>query len=312
MQLISSYFTRITPLAFALLIMVFSFDASAEEPLTTQTTPPPNNPYVSAEGQNAAPVVSSAPAEPQCIPGCRSGFFCRTGTCLSLCNPPCPTGEKCTEYGQCAGDSKMLPIMVMNEPELPVAPRKSGVQKHDGFMLRVAFGVGGAYTKRTPKNEDESDLNVSGMSGSFSIDIGASPVENLVLHGRISNMVMIRPIVSLDGKKKAETADIVLFSAALIGPAMTYYFMPINLYLTGAIGLSRLSVAYEREENEEEWTRDYAQGIALNIDVGKEWWISNNWGFGLAGRLWYTRVSAKSDVGRNFIGGAVLFSATYQ
>lgn len=311
MLFISDYFTRVTPLAFALLITAFSSYTSAEEPPATQTTPPPNNPYVSAETPNAAPVVSPAPAEPQCIPICRSGFFCRVGTCLSLCNPPCPTGEKCTEYGQCASDSKMLPIMVMSEPVAPVAPRKTGVKKHDGFMLRMAFGVGGAYTKRSPENEDESDLDVSGLSWSFNIDVGASPIKNLVLHGRISDMVMIRPIVSLDGKK-TRTKEVALFSAALIGPAITYYFMPINFYITGAIGLSRLSVVYEREEDEEDEPRDYAQGIALNIDFGKEWWISDYWGFGLAGRLWYTRVSAKSDVGRNFIGGAVLFSATYQ
>ena len=36
-----------------------------------------------------------------CLPACRPGFVCVVGVCVSACNPPCPSGMRCTPDLQC-------------------------------------------------------------------------------------------------------------------------------------------------------------------------------------------------------------------
>src|SRR5665811_847103 len=63
-----------------------------------------------------------------------------------------------------------------------------------------------------------------------------------------------------------------------IGPGIAYYFGPINLYLSGTLALSRF------------WTYDgngsrldtSKIGLSFELQVGKEWWVSRDWGLGIA------------------------------
>lgn len=96
----------------------------------------------------------------------------------------------------------------------------------------------------------------------------------------------------------------------LYAPAVTYYFMPINLYLTGAIGASRVGLDYGGDNSD--WGNF---GVGLNLDVGKEWWVGDDLGVGLAGRFWYTHATrelAGLKGTDSFTGWALLFSGTYQ
>lgn len=40
-------------------------------------------------------------ARAQCAPDCRSGYVCEEGQCVSACNPPCASGERCTAEAEC-------------------------------------------------------------------------------------------------------------------------------------------------------------------------------------------------------------------
>jgi hypothetical protein len=57
-------------------------------------------------------------------------------------------------------------------------------------------------------------------------------------------------------------------------------------------------------------------GFGVDLDLGKEWWIDDNWGIGLALRLSLSAVPASEDIARDAMFGsgfvALLFSATYQ
>lgn len=55
-----------------------------------------------------------------CFPPCRSGFVCHNGTCVSVCNPPCPEGERCTPEGECV--PKDAPATVPPAPEQATSP----------------------------------------------------------------------------------------------------------------------------------------------------------------------------------------------
>ena len=58
-----------------------------------------------------------AETEPQCIPQCRSGYFCHQGQCISRCNPPCASGQVCSDQGEC--------FTALDAPEERTAPETS-------------------------------------------------------------------------------------------------------------------------------------------------------------------------------------------
>lgn len=178
-------------------------------------------------------------------------------------------------------------------------------------MLRFALGFGGAGATSSLRNSRAEDVKLSGGGATFSFDIGGAPIDNLVIHFRLSDFSILSPDVKVGGEK-VETSDNSLV-AVLMAPAITYYFMPANLYLTGSVGISWLEVTDEYND----YTSSTDPGVGLNIDFGKEWWVSDNWGLGVAGRFWSTFLTDKIAGGNykidySFLGGAVLFSATYQ
>lgn len=60
-----------------------------------------------AAAQEQPPPPPLRPAE--CVPTCRSGYFCHDGQCVSRCNPPCASGTTCLENGECA--AAYLPLL---------------------------------------------------------------------------------------------------------------------------------------------------------------------------------------------------------
>ncbi|MFZ5444111.1 MAG: hypothetical protein ACOZQL_29210 [Myxococcota bacterium] len=71
-------------------------------------------------------VASTAVAQtsgPECVPACRSGYFCHEGQCLSRCNPPCPQGTTCLDTGECSAPV-VAPAPASVAPQAPayVAP----------------------------------------------------------------------------------------------------------------------------------------------------------------------------------------------
>jgi hypothetical protein len=173
-------------------------------------------------------------------------------------------------------------------------------------MMRFTFGLGYASTRAVIDNGDE--LTISGVDSSFSFDIGGVISDNLVLHLRLAALRIVDPTLALNGERATGSADMAL-TGVLIGPGLTYYFMPSNVYLTGALGASRLDAEIRQSDSA---TTNF--GFGANVDIGKEWWVSGDWGLGVAARLWFTRLTnaeADGDVAYNLFGFAVLFSATY-
>jgi hypothetical protein len=237
---------------------------------------------------------------------------------VSACNPPCAAGEQCNSSGECAPQSSGAPPNTFfSEPEPPIAPPEDGVEQHDGFMLRLALGFGAS---NMIEKFDESagilgssEFEYSGFSVTFSLDLGGSPVDDLVIHGRIADFLNASPSVSMDGEDLGEVDNLSL-AGVLFGVGVTYYFMPINLYITGVVGPSWISVGGSSVDSDGD-TLSTDVGFGLNFDIGKEWWVGDNWGLGVAGRLWVTGVEHESSLGPiqyGFVGGALMFSATYQ
>lgn len=175
---------------------------------------------------------------------------------------------------------------------------------HDGFFIRLAPGIG-AFS--SSEEGGGNKLEITGSGGLFNFAVGGAVADNLILHLDLSSVGSSDPTVKLNGQEVG-TADEIESSTSLIGIGLTYYF-PSNMYLTGAVGsgLSKIKI------NGEEASTD--RGYGINFMIGKEWWVSENWGLGLAGQLLYTSCpdqfadGTEADFNTTTLG--VLFSATY-
>ena len=150
-------------------------------------------------------------------------------------------------------------------------------RKHDGFFLRLSSGLGYASTEiEDPSNR----LEFNGGTGDANIAIGGMLAPNLALHGTLLGWFLDDPDVEgfdPSGSFSGEVPGDITMTA--IGIGVTYYFMPTNLYLSGTLGLGEL------EFDVAGVTGDTDRGLILEGTLGKEWWVSSNWGLGLAGAL---------------------------
>lgn len=177
--------------------------------------------------------------------------------------------------------------------------------KHDGFYLRLTTGVG---STTSIEETEVGELSFSGMSGNTTLGIGYTVVENLIINLDIFASSVTDPTVEIDGKDVGEVDAEVTISN--IGVGATYYIMPTNVYLAGSIALATGSVGSGRVKVETD------TGYGINVAIGKEWWVSDNWGIGVAGQLFHTVLPDENlitgqvyDLKTTSIG--ILFSATF-
>jgi hypothetical protein len=177
-----------------------------------------------------------------------------------------------------------------------------GAHRHDGFYLRMWIGPG--YTQM---KLDDADLEVSGTGGSFGIQAGVAVQENLILYGQLFDDIAVNPSIKQGGM----SADLDNVNAGVVGfgAGVTYYFMPSNMYVSGAVTYTQLSVQRDGEEiGESDW------GPGVSLMVGKEWWVSNNWGVGVALQLFGGSMKDSTSEGSptwSTGAAALAFSATY-
>ncbi len=199
--------------------------------------------------------------------------------------------------------SFLVPVVALTLTTL-ILPRESfaggGPRDHLGFFLRLT--AGGTYASSSvPLNIPGStggDSDLSGFGGDFGFSLGGCVSENLALHGTLFSWALSDPDAEVPGLGEGELEGD--YSMNAYGGGMTYYFMPVNMYLSGNIGLGFLSIDTSAGDD----TSD--PGIAMDLSVGKEWWVGNSWGLGLAGAFGFHSIDSAS--GYNV---SVRFSATF-
>ena len=180
---------------------------------------------------------------------------------------------------------------------------------HDGFFLRLAPGLGTGNAKI----EDAGDkLDLSGGNSDGEIAIGGRVGKNLMLHGTMFGWIMSGPKadLTLSGLGSASTDLDGNLMLSGFGGGLTYYMMPTNLYVTGSLGMATLT-----SDLEDPFKGDSESGFAFTLGLGKEWWVGDAWGLGLAGAFTHFSAQDKDIVGssENWSGPsyALRFSATF-
>lgn len=190
-----------------------------------------------------------------------------------------------------------LGVTVLAGPTAAGQPRT-----HDGFFLRLSAGAGGAKTSEDFAN---SSLEVSGAAGDVNFAVGGMISPNFAIHGTLFGWSLTDPEVKLtDYGSGTLNGDL---SMSAVGAGFTYYFMPANLYISPSVGVGTLTLDIDGLDDIES-----DPGLALDFTIGKEWWVGNSWGLGVAGAVGYHSIEDK-DTHEKFTGSnvAIRFTATY-
>jgi hypothetical protein len=290
----------------------------APPPATSPAEPAPSTPPPAAT--EPPPLEQALPPPPPsyqtaCVPECRSGFVCMQGQCVSACNPPCDAGQMCTADRMCIANPEARPPRMFPE-DMPTPPPDPTAERHDGFFLRLTLGFGSNhFDARAPEGggvdalgEIANHAKFSGFATHFSFDIGASPIDNLVIAFRLQFATTGEPNQTLDGAHVSPPNDSSI-DATLVGPSFTYYFMPIDIYATAAIGWAAINLDDGTDR------RSTGSDFGFTFDLGKEFWVGDQWGLGAAVRFNWTSIDNTEHhvpAEYEYFGWGILFSATYQ
>jgi hypothetical protein len=179
----------------------------------------------------------------------------------------------------------------------------AGRRKHDGFFLRLSLlGVG--FSHSTVSNEG-TDVVLSGFCNFADFALGYAIIENLILHANVYGPVIYDPTLEVNHDEMTLKDGAAYLMG--YGGGITYYFMPVNIYATLAAGAARIRIA--PDEGPELGTE---YGFSMQVIVGKEWWVGDNWGLGIAGTGVYQRMEGTENgpIWTTFAGG-LMFSVTY-
>ena len=160
-------------------------------------------------------------------------------------------------------------------------PLPNGIETHDGFYLKIIAGGGiahytGDFSYETYYTQIKEEITYSGgMPITIRLHIGGTISENLVFYGVTGGVLVTNPTREVDGEEV--TGDLYSNQVNMggFGPGLSYYLMPANVYFSGSIQLAVATDTYTAG------TEGQPIGFGINIGVGKEWWVGEQWGLGL-------------------------------
>ena len=165
------------------------------------------------------------------------------------------------------------------------------------------------------KVEDAQGKNLvfQGNGTSWGVALGGAATENLILFGEIFHVLTDAADIS-----GTATFSAIGFRAAELlgfGGGVLYYVPSINLYLAGSLSAVELQVgAQELTTFDISSALQSKYGPGFHAIVGKEWWVSHNWGLGIAADAagaWSVEDKTAPMTKWNGRLFSLLFSATY-
>ena len=182
-----------------------------------------------------------------------------------------------------------------------------GAEKHDGGYLRLQLG-GGFTSMRASSGVDSAEI--SGGGAALGISAGFAIMPNVIIYGAIMDSVASNPTVKINGVASNSNGSAGVVG---IGPGAAFYIEPSNMFLSATLLFSQL-VIQDSDGNkvgESEW------GATFELEAGKEWWVSDNWGLGGSAQLMVGAMKDKDTLNTgnpptwNLVAFSILFCATY-
>jgi hypothetical protein len=289
----------------------------------------PTAPTPAAAGQPPAPTTTPLPVS-ACVPDCRAGFVCLSGQCVSACNPPCAANEQCTVEARCvatvtaatpnaAAPAAPTPPAVGAYPAEPPPPPEpvpsDRVERHDGFYLRAALGLGKLFGKSEPDVDSDLEFSVSGLAGLFELALGGTPAPGIVIGGGIFTSSVSETSYEIDVDGESEEFEASGSTVGLLGPFIDVYPNPEHgFHVQGSIGFGVITA-----DEDDEYLFDNYGGVGLGLmaGIGYEAWVADQWSLGGLIRVIYANATMTAenddfpDMNASMLVPGILFTATY-
>jgi hypothetical protein len=147
----------------------------------------------------------------------------------------------------------------------------AGYHEHDGFYVGARLGV--AWLKATRNLVGGSVL---GWGVPFALSAGFALTRSWVLFGEFYQAQVRHPSSDYFG----ELADLELVA---VGPGVTFYLLPHNVSASASFSLSKVGFRSARPMDTRYGTSVTSHwGVTGRLSLGKEWWVSSDWGVGFA------------------------------
>ncbi len=183
-----------------------------------------------------------------------------------------------------------------------------GFHTHDGFYLSLCMGAGYLSMTDNITNAQYKKMEMKGNGTTMDIKIGGAIRPNFILHGDLISSASYEGDIYLDSRKVGKLSSDETFGTSIIGVGFTYYIMPQNTFICATVGSGNFSIISQNDS----YTSD--NGFAFMAKVGKEWWVSTNWGLGVSVGFNYVNTTTKdSGVTEDMSGSTltVMFNTTF-
>lgn len=215
------------------------------------------------------------------------------------------TVEKNTEVAQPTQETQKSESPAPTPPQ-QASPTPSGFHTHDGFYLNMMWGLGSLNFSETRGGDS---LSMGGLSGQFSLKLDGAVTRSVVLFGAIDSFSAPSPDAKMviDGVTYSGSLQNTTYSSLMIGVGAGIYFGDNFL---AKLTLGQASAILEYKSGGISYKSETDKGFGVNVSIGKEWWISADWGIGVA---FFGHMSSIKDEGvpatQTYLG--VAFTATY-
>jgi hypothetical protein len=172
--------------------------------------------------------------------------------------------------------------------------------------MRLCMGLGYLHTSDSYQGQTET---VSGPGVGMDMAFGAAVARNLLVFGDLSITMASEPTWKYAGT--SDTLTNTTLTLLGMGPGIAYYLEPLNLYFSGSVQLSHVTLDNSSSSSDaSQEVTDY--GFGASFMAGKEWWVSSNWGLGAAALLHLASMKMKDfDTRMSATAFSILFSATF-
>lgn len=198
---------------------------------------------------------------------------------------------------------RLVPSIVAASLCIPAVAHASEPRTHDGFSLQ--FGIGPGYEVLSASGPG-GETSIGGIGAGGFVSIGGFVIPNLAVHGSVWFGAVVNPEADLNG----ETVDLEgTLSLAAIGAGVTYWITPIDIYVSGSLGIAMVSAAENEFDGESE---SFDPSWGLQLAAGKEFWVAPQFSLGFGVQLAYANVpSGFDEVDSNFMQVNLMFTGTF-
>lgn len=190
-----------------------------------------------------------------------------------------PPGPACN---QVAAYAESGPTSEDDGPAQIPCVTSGGYHTHDGFYLSARLGLGWLWASA------DGDGFASGSGYPFGLSAGYALGKNLILFGEIYDLPIPRSS-STDGWNNLEFLG--------FGPGVKRY-LPWNTFVSGSVLIARFhDDGGSPGDTRYGYSATSRWGWAGRLSAGKEWWVSANWGLGIAGEGFVGRMTKWPEAG---------------